>query len=407
MSTRRDRARALFRERCYLFARYALALVVILVCASLRCGGPGRDISPGVSPVAAEEKSPGLATAAPPAGTGSDYLTAPLWADSSGGIDTGSENENSTVSSLVSLDVRDANILDILSILAVKLDSPIVLLEAPRTVTFKVNNLAPLSAFQLLLQKEGLDYVTVGGNFLVGERERLQKDFFNLMILTRFNLDYISAKTLRGLIDELGIPLQSITVDANPQAIWVQGTTVSLGKIRELIDAVDRPENANPEEGGHQIFIYYLNNTVAADVAERLSLFEFSGVRTVVLNHSEFTRQILVITPASLEAKVRATLRELDSAQQKFRFPVASGSSVAILNEQLVLLQDLITHQYTASKLPGAAPRVDPNELFWKISGNIGTLEEPRFILWVEGTPDNIELIRNMVVEIKDIQSLY
>ena len=229
--------------------------------------------------------------------------------------------------SRISMDMRNANLLDILSVLAIKLDTPIIYIEEPRTVTFKVDNLAPLTAFELLLQKEGLDYIKVGGNMVVGARERLQQDFFNRMILTRYNLRYISAKTLRSLIDELAIPLQSVSVDVNTEAIWVQGTPVALGKIKELIDAVDCPENADPADGAaFTMFVYYLNNTVASEMALRLETFGFQDVRTVVLSYPEFTRQLLVVTPTVLEDRVRDAIRELDGIQPLLRIPVASAS---------------------------------------------------------------------------------
>ncbi|NLY38356.1 MAG: hypothetical protein GX044_03545, partial [Firmicutes bacterium] len=219
--------------------------------------------------------------------------------------------------------------------------------------------------------------------------------FYNRMILTRFNLRYISAKTLRKLIDELAIPLQSVSVDVNTEAIWVQGTPIALGKIKEVIDAVDVPENADPADGAaFTMFVYYLNNTVAKDMAERLAALGFQNVSTVVLNYPEFTRQLLVVAPTVLEDRVRDAIRELDSIQPLIKIPVAAASgenAYARLQAQRQLLVEL----------------TDIPESTMHISGDLSGRGDPlngELVLWVETTPDNINLIREMVKMIDFIQ---
>lgn len=388
MMTRNERAKAAFKKKRDAVFRYSMAVLTVLVLATLRCSIPVPRIDLTGSPAGPEENL--TDTAAPSLQETIDLSSNPLWADSS---NVGSDTFDNP--SRISMDMRNANLLDILSVLAIKLDTPIIYIEEPRTVTFKVDNLAPLTAFELLLQKEGLDYIKVGGNMVVGARERLQQDFFNRMILTRYNLRYISAKTLRSLIDELAIPLQSVSVDVNTEAIWVQGTPVALGKIKELIDAVDCPENADPADGAaFTMFVYYLNNTVASEMALRLETFGFQDVRTVVLSYPEFTRQLLVVTPTVLEDRVRDAIRELDGIQPLLRIPVASASGENAyfrLDAQKQLLVEL-------TDIPESAMHISDD-----LSG-IGDNMNGDLILWVEATPDNINLIRNMVDMIDFIQ---
>lgn len=176
-------------------------------------------------------------------------LSDELWADVSEVITT----PRSTASSAdrISINVRDANLLDVLSLLAYKLDINILYLEEPnREVTFRTEILSPITTLQLLLQKEGLDYLIIGRNYIVGERGRLYTDFTNRMFLSRFDLRYVAASAMEGYINELGMPLQSLSVDSNQKALWMQGTPMTLGKARELINTLDVRDNAAFGEGG-------------------------------------------------------------------------------------------------------------------------------------------------------------
>lgn len=177
------------------------------------------------------------------------FISNDLWADVTDSITAPKPTHSSTTN--ITLDVRDANLLDVLSLLAYKLDVNIIFLGDPdRRITVKIANLSPLTTFQLILQKESLDYLVVGGNYIVAERGRLYEDFANRMLLTRYSLFYLSASAMQGYISELGVPVQSLTVDSNQRAIWMQGTPMTLGKARKLINSLDIMENAAFAEGG-------------------------------------------------------------------------------------------------------------------------------------------------------------
>lgn len=178
----------------------------------------------------------------------SAFLSDELWADVSDEIIT--PRATHTSPDRISLNVKDANLLDVLSMLAYKLDANVIFLEEPSQITIKTEVLSPITTFQIVLQKKGLDYLVIGRNYIVGERGRLYADFTNRMFLSRFNLFYVSAANMESYIDELGIPLQSLAVDSNQKALWMQGTPMALGKARELINTLDVMENAAFAEGG-------------------------------------------------------------------------------------------------------------------------------------------------------------
>lgn len=190
-----------------------------------------------------------LGTEEPEAPDDTVILSDELWADVTDAVTTPRTTHLSP--DRISLNVLDANLLDVLSLLAYKLDKNVIYLEdLDRQITVKTVSLSPLTTFQIVLQKEGLDYLEIGRNFIVGERGRLYDDFTNRMFLTRFDLYYVSANAMEDYINELGMPLQSLAVDSNQRALWMQGTPMTLGKARELINTLDVRANAAFGEGG-------------------------------------------------------------------------------------------------------------------------------------------------------------
>ena len=56
---------------------------------------------------------------------------------------------------------------------------------------------------------------------MVGDKAVLAESFFDSMVLTKFSLKYIDAKTISSQIDAWHT-VQKITLD-QPYAIWIQG----------------------------------------------------------------------------------------------------------------------------------------------------------------------------------------
>lgn len=414
--------------------------------------------------------------------------------------------------------MRQADLRDVLSALAIKMERTIILLDTPVRVTFFVENVTPLTAMKLLLQNEGFDYLENGDCILVGRPEKLKENFFNLMALTRFNLKYISAPALTALIGELEIPLKILSPETNPRTIWVQGTPRELGAVRGIIAALDRPENADPktsiplerldllylnaeiikplieelalsaqvitlpvnpqtiwvqgtpaaverlkeliaildrpenagletkldmasfrlnfmdaekmtlllkeagiaekyilyDETAHllwvygpssnleiareliaavdlpenaeqlpHIFIYQFNNISALDAAERLNeMAVFKGVKTLTFNYPEINGELLVICPHHLTEQVYKALDLLDGARRRIRVPVDSSGIRSALAARRELLAELTG--ISSSRM--------------HISDNLsGDNENPYYVLWVEETPDKVQLVRDMV----------
>lgn len=122
------------------------------------------------------------------------------------------------------LSVKDSDIRDVLSIIAIHMDSSIIFLEEPINLTFEINNnVEPDVALELLIQSNGFSYIKNKDIIIAGKIDSLEQNFFDQMMLTQFDLKYISSNVLKKLIKDLGIITENIIVEENSQSIWVQG----------------------------------------------------------------------------------------------------------------------------------------------------------------------------------------
>lgn len=146
----------------------------------------------------------------------------------------------------ISLEMRDADIRDVLSTLAVVLKKNIIYTEAPIQVSLTVRDVTPEKALEILTQAFGMSYVTDGSVILVGKSENITQNFYTMLPITRFALTYLSPEQVNAQVDKLQIPVTRITLDNSSKYIWAQGTPQALSKMRELVSVLDREENIDP-----------------------------------------------------------------------------------------------------------------------------------------------------------------
>lgn len=346
----------------------------------------------------------------------------------------------------ISLDARNAELRDVLSALAVKMDVGIILTGEPTKVDFRVDSVPPMRALELLLQTQKLDYIQDQNLIIVGNPENLKKEFFNRLILTRFDLLFVPAAKVQTAAGQLGIPLQSLAPDPATNSVWAQGTPLELRKLQELIHVLDRPVHdlsldyrtlhlttISPErarqiltEAGIKanytlalknrllvfdtdtfarwaqvealikavdnldgredaIFAYQLKNISAQDAEERLGALPLP-VTTVTFNYPDLTQEILVICPSHLESQVRSALSSIDSTRKKIRVPVHNST----IHEELNATRSLL------SELSGVS--VGNMHISRNLSGDS---DAPYYVLWVEETPERIAQIEVLIEKLK------
>lgn len=144
----------------------------------------------------------------------------------------------------LTMEVNDADIRDVLSVIALDMNSSIIFTGTPTRVSFKVQDVTPTAAMEYLLSTYQMEYIKSGNTIIIGTRDILSNQFFDTMTLTKFALKYVDSDVIAAQIDTLALPVQKLTLDNNKRAIWVQGLPKELSKVRELIAMIDRSENA-------------------------------------------------------------------------------------------------------------------------------------------------------------------
>jgi type II secretory pathway component GspD/PulD (secretin) len=124
----------------------------------------------------------------------------------------------------------------------------------------------------------------------------------------RISLVYVQAESMAGYLSSLNIPVDNIlTIEANPQAIWLQGTPIAINKAREMINALDIRENASITEG-EEFFI-------------RINLeFVSAGAMKAYLTELDVPVQsILVVDSNQKTIWVQGTSRAINKANELIR----------------------------------------------------------------------------------------
>ncbi|MBC9784948.1 energy transducer TonB [Heliobacterium chlorum] len=353
---------------------------------------------------------------------------------------------------IITMDIRGADLRDVLSALALKMGVNIVLVDStPTVVNINLKNVPVKKAFEQIMQSYGLNYIQNEDTMVVGKPETLQTGFFTEMILTRIDTYFVTSDKIVALIGQLGIPVKAFSVDSQPKKIWLQGTVQGLKKAKELIDSIDiegqtsfnleyrtltlnqiPPQRAvdlldkigislkhyvildnrilvfdsnffgqweqiesvlkqfDVQSGKeYKTFVYQLRNIVARDAKKRLEQVGIKDVKAVVPNSEQFARDIIIVCPPYAETEVRSLLSGMDVSLTKVKAPVAYSNSSQTLNEA----RDL------ASEMSGV-----PIGSF-HISDNIkpqSDAENSKYILWVEETPDRIQLIKDLIEDVVD-----
>lgn len=166
----------------------------------------------------------------------------------------------------ISIDMRDADIRDVLSAIAVNMGKNIIFTGNPVSVNFSIQDVKPKIALDYLLNTVGFTYIEDNNTLIVGLRDTLNKEFYSKISLTKFVLKYVTSDVIALQIDALGIPVKKLTMDGNKKIIWVQGLPQELSKVNELIYMLDRVENVSETDSDNTLLLTPLKmNYISAE----------------------------------------------------------------------------------------------------------------------------------------------
>jgi type IV pilus assembly protein PilQ len=145
----------------------------------------------------------------------------------------------------VSIDAQDANLADVLAVLAQQSGYNIVTgseLSADEEdseygrITLHVKNTPISEALDLVVRAAGLSYEKVGNSFLVATPAKISTEVgLNSYVIP---LSYVSATEIKEMIKDLTTNAQ---VDTSNNAVILRTSTKVLEEVREVVSQVDRP----------------------------------------------------------------------------------------------------------------------------------------------------------------------
>lgn len=270
----------------------------------------------------------------------------------SGGFKTSAQYITGDTST-VTIHLSDADIRDVISAIVMDLGYNVVYASGTVIVDrFDAADIPPEEALFLLLKSVNLDYLQDGETMIIGQKETLTSAFFDSLVLTRFTLKYIDANVISNQISNLEIPVQKITLDSNPYAIWVQGTPRELGKVRELISMLDRAENASASLDKPKLTPIYLTYITAQQMN---ALLREVGLPTGITLETN-PKILYVYATDSQVAQIQELKAKLDTSEnQKLDFTVCmkklnyiKANEIVPIIYQFGLDVDVITFERTA-----------------------------------------------------------
>jgi type II secretory pathway component GspD/PulD (secretin) len=146
-------------------------------------------------------------------------------------------------SSIINLNIKDADIRDVLSVLAMNGGKNIVYIGEPVKVTAKLGNVPADEAFEFVLRASSMSRIDLDYYVVVGKKEALNATFSDQLAATSFSLKYITSDVLITQIKNLNLNCRVISADTNKNTVWIQGYPDELVHVRRLISMLDKNEN--------------------------------------------------------------------------------------------------------------------------------------------------------------------
>ncbi|MBP7177175.1 MAG: LysM peptidoglycan-binding domain-containing protein [Thermoclostridium sp.] len=295
----------------------------------------------------------------------------------------------------ITFDVRDADIRDVLSTLAVVMKKNIVYTEEAIRVSLSAKNVTPAKALEILAQSAGLSYITDANIILVGSSASINQNFYNLMPITRFALKYLSPEQISQQAETLGIPVQKIILDSTQKYIWAQGTPQALSKMRELIAALDREENVDPatmqtvkEFKLNPIELQYVESSVLNTLITQLEI----PCKTIVFESNPWTLWVEADEAAMKDILTLAA--SVDILDNYVPEPVEAAENKEEEEEEVVIeplkLEAKKMMNITSSRLMPLIESLD-------IPVKVIAIDSSGYNIWMRGDQQSINLMNELI----------
>ena len=172
----------------------------------------------------------------------------------------------------LTLNVKGANILDVLSAVGTNLGYSIIYTGGDTSIDLYVENASPKNVFEYVLSSTGMVAVPSGNSIIVGNKDMIKNNFSDCVAYDRFDTFYVETNVIAQKIREIGVPVKIIEIEGNKKSMWVQGLPQEIAKAREILNLLDIEDNNNNRysKDGRRLASFYLQYISPSEFDRRL-----------------------------------------------------------------------------------------------------------------------------------------
>jgi len=227
---------------------------------------------------------------------------------------------------LISIDIRDADIYDVVAALAMQSGTNIILHTGVKhtKITFRIIDRPFQDVLTALCEQNDLLAVDEGSSIMLGRREDMTRRgsaaVDHLGVFTDA-FPFKFAKVDQQLADSLRIALPTgtiIVIDKRSNALIVTGSDSTLARVRHIIDEIDRPQSETQTITNADLPVHYLDAKLAAETIR-------SGLATVApdaIVSIEQTNTLVVSGSSDYVGQVKSLLGRIDQPGKQIVFEV-------------------------------------------------------------------------------------
>ena len=274
----------------------------------------------------------------------------------------------------ISLNMRDADIRDVLSALAVNMGKNIIYTADPINVNISIEGVDSKTAMTYLLSTYSMDYLEDNNTLIIGDRETLTTEFYNKLSMSKFVLKYVTSDIISKQLDALEIPVQKILLDSNKKIIWLQGLPQDLAKANELIYMLDKAENLSEETYSYSANLTPINLTYIT-AEEMNNVLGRIGLNTgIIIDSNPMTLWVF---------GSKSQIAEIQNLQKNIDIPENA------LSDNIIISDYKMTYLTTNEIIPIL------NRL--AVNVNVITFERSLQTVWLNGTNESVKLATDII----------
>ena len=170
-------------------------------------------------------------------------------------VSSSSAAHNGLSSSRLSMNLKDANVKDVISAIALNAGYTVVIEKSAegneQTVSVNLEQMSPLKAIDAVTRLVGLTYLKDGNTIMIGTPSGLNSTFVDKTVLSKITFDYITVDAFQSQMSALGLGDVQMVATNNQDEFYISGYPKEIAKMNELKKILDVSSNIMP--GGNLI----------------------------------------------------------------------------------------------------------------------------------------------------------